>query len=377
MSNARVPLLLMLLGSVLLPAVLLSGCKGLHKTPAVAAKPKAAPPAPTMLPVDLTKVQPNELGVVPILEYHDLVNTNKTTGYQYPAASFRKDMDWLYAHHYRPISLSDYVQGKIDCPAGTSPVILTFDDALRGQFHYTDTGQIDPNCAVAILDALHAAHPDWPLKGTFFVLTDQDPKLPPPFYQAATAQGKMEYLVREGYEVGNHTVHHRAGIRHWTDAQVMAEFAGAVLGIHKYLPGYNVQTLALPYGVYPKNRKLVVQGQSGGQSYQNICALLAGANPAPSPMDTAFNPYRLPRIIPGNQRLALRYWMDWLEKNKGQKFVSDGDPNTFTVNALATGQISKARLQKRHFFLRTYTGTQVVTPAPPGLAKPAAAPPAK
>ena len=53
-----------------------------------------------------------------------------------------------------------------------SPVILTFDDALRGQFNYTADGKIDPDCAVGILDDFHAQHPDWPLKGTFFVLTD-------------------------------------------------------------------------------------------------------------------------------------------------------------------------------------------------------------
>ncbi len=339
----------------------LSGCRLFHRQAAQApAAKKAARPVVKMMSLDLTKVQPNEAGQVPILEYHDLVTTAKVTGYQYPAAAFRKDLDWLYAHNYRPISLSDYVQGKIDCPAGTSPVVLTFDDALRGQFNYGADGKIDPNCAVGILDAFHAQHPDWPLKGTFFVLTDEDPKLPPPFYQAGLGQGKMEYLVKEGFEIGNHTVHHRLGIRHWPDTQVMAEFAGAVVGIHKYLPGYDVDTLALPYGVFPKNQKLVVSGQSGGVTYHNICALLAGADPAPSPMSKRFKPYRLPRIIPGNQPMALRYWLDFLETHKGEKFVSDGDPNTYTVNIVSKGLLNVAKVQSSHFFLRTYQGTQLL-----------------
>ncbi len=252
------------------------------------------------------------------------------------------------------------MQGKIDCPAGTSPVVLTFDDALRGQFHYTADGKIDPDCAVGILDAFHAQHPDWPLKGTFFVLTDEDPKMPPPFYQANLGQGKMEYLVKEGFEIGNHTVHHWAGIRHWPAARVEAEFAGAVTGIHKYLPGYDVDTLALPFGVYPKDLKLVISGRSGGVPYHNICALLAGAGPAPSPMAKEFKPYRLPRIIPGNERFALRYWMDFLESHKADKYVSDGDPNTYTVNIVAKGQLDAARVQKGHYFLRTYQGTQLM-----------------
>lgn len=350
------------LAAGLLLAVSLPGCRFGRRAeaPPPPAVKKAAAPVVYSLPLDLSKVQPNEVGLVPILEYHDLVASSKAKDYQYPAASFQKDLDWLYAHGYRPVSLSDYVQGKMDVPAGMSPVILTFDDALRGQFHYTADGKIDPNCAVGMLDAFHVRHPDWPLKGTFFVLTDGDPHLPPAFYQKDYAQGKMEYLVKAGYEIGNHTIHHRAGIRHWTDVQVMAEFAGAVANIQKLLPGYTVQILALPYGVFPKNQKLVVSGESGGVKYHNICALLAGANPAPSPMSKKFNPYRLPRMIPGKGNFTLRWWLAKMEKNKAEKFVSDGDPNTYTVNQIAKGQLSAARLKNNHFLLRTYNGTQLL-----------------
>jgi len=321
---------------------------------------------PPMQPVDLTKVQPNEAGLVPILEYHDLVKGTKTTGYQYPAAAFRRDIQWLYDHNYRPIGLHDYVRGKIDCPVGMSPVIFTFDDALRGQFNYTADGRIDPDCAVGILDDFHAKHPDWPLKGTFFVLTDGDPKLPPPFYQKSYSQGKMDYLVKEGFEIGNHTIHHLAGIRHWPDARVEAELAGAVANIHKYEPNYLVDTLALPYGVFPKNKKLVIGGASGGVTYHNICALKAGADPAASPMgkdfyDKNFDPYYIPRIIPGpeTEKYNIHYWLKLMEKQKALKFISDGDPYTYTVNSIARGQINAARLKSGRFHLRTYNGTQV------------------
>ena len=333
-----------------------TGCRFGHKQ---AAKTELRPIKHVVRPaaIDLTKVQPNEAGSIPILEYHDLVKTAKTTGYEYPAASFRKDVDWLYAHNYRPINLTDYINGKIDVPAGMSPVILTFDDALRGQFYFTPDGKTDPNCAVGILDAFHAQHPDWALKGTFFVLTDYDKKMPPPFYQKDYAQGKLEYLVKEGFEIGNHTVHHKSGIKHWPDSQVEGEFGGAVEGIHRYLPQYNVDTLALPFGVYPKNQKLVISGTGAGVTYHNICALLAGASPAPSPMSKAFNPYRLPRIIPGKERFAMTYWLNELERNKNEKFVSDGDPNYYTVNAIAKGQLNTARLAQQGYHLQTYTGT--------------------
>ena len=360
--------------ALLFLALTVPGCRVFHPAAKVAAAPKPIVPAKP-LPLNLAAVQPNEAGVVPILEYHDLVKGTKVTGYQYPADAFRKDITWLYAHNYRPISLSDYANGRIDCPPGMSPVILTFDDALRGQFFYLPDGKVSPDCAVGILEAFHAQHADWPLKGTFFVLTDGDPKLPPAFYQKASSQAKMEALVKDGFEIGNHTIHHKLGIRHWPDSQVEAEFAGAVVNIHKLLPGYNVQTLALPYGVYPRNQKLVISGQSSGQTYHNICALLAGAGPAPSPLAAEFKPYRLPRIIPGNEKFALRYWMDYLQANKEEKYVSDGDPNTFTVSLAEKGSLNAARLAKAHLFLRTYSGTQIVSdgaaPAPASPAAPA------
>ena len=348
----------------LLAAVLLSGCQFFHHHAVQnAAKPKAVLSAnrPPMLLLDLTKVQPNEAGMIPILEYHDLVLSDKTKGYQYPAAAFRRDIQWLYDHNYRPIGLHDYVLGEIDCPAGMSPVILTFDDALKGQFRYTPDGKIDPNCAVGILDDFHARHADWGLKGTFFVLTNGDPHLPPPFYQSETAQGKMDYLVREGFEIGNHTVHHQLGMRHWPEARVQQEFAQAVTNIHAFLPNYVVDTLALPYGVFPQNKKLVISGVSGGVSYHNICALKAGAEPAPSPMSVRFKQYYIPRMIPGAGRDTIHYWLDYLEKNKGSKFISDGDPNTYTLNTIEKSQLSLPRLQKGHFHLRTYNGTQLLT----------------
>lgn len=346
-------------------ATALSGCHLFHKAAPVAVKPKA-PARVAMLPLDLTKVQPNEAGLVPILEYHDLTAGDKIKEYAFPASEFRRDVEWLYAHNYRPISLSDYVQGKIDCPAGTSPVILTFDDALRGQFRFTPDGKVDPECAVGILDAMHQQHADWPLKGTFFVLTDQDPKNPPPFYQADSAQSKMEYLVKDGFEIGDHTVHHWKHMNRWDDAKVQSEIAGGVAGIHKYLPTYNVQTLALPGGVFPRHKKLVVSGASGGVTYHHICALKAGWDPAPSPLARKVNMYSLPRIIPADARTkpgglaTIRYWLAKMERNKADKFVSDGDPITYTVSVMTKGRLDTARLQKEHFFLRTYSGTQLM-----------------
>jgi peptidoglycan/xylan/chitin deacetylase (PgdA/CDA1 family) len=347
-----------------LAAAALPGCSWFHrfeaKAAVIAPLPAPAQHADAMLPVDLTKVQPNEAGLVPVIMFHNIkgsvLNPAKLI---YPVQMFRQDIQWLYDHNYRPISLTQFVQGKIDCPAGMTPVILTFDDALRSQFNFTADGQIDPNCAVGVLEAFHAAHPDWPLRGTFFVLTDEDPKLPPPFYQKEYAQGKLEHLVQDGFDIGNHTVHHRH-MNHLSDSEVVSELAGAVAGIHRYVPDYDVDTLALPYGDFPKNRSLLVSGEAGGVSYHNLCAMAAAYRPTPSPMCKNFTPYHIERIRVGVNENESRYWLNWLVNHKSERFISDGDVNTYTINAMSIGLIDKARLEKLHFHLRTYNGTQMV-----------------
>jgi peptidoglycan/xylan/chitin deacetylase (PgdA/CDA1 family) len=345
----------------LLPLYLLSlvivGLTGCRWNPFVRpAAPVAPPPMPvvaTPLPVDFSKFQPNEAGEIPILEYHQLVpDTEKVTGYKYHVSEFRDDMEKLYALGYRPVSLSDVLLGKIDVPVGLSPVVLTFDDSLPGQLDYDGDGKISPDCVIGILQSVHAEHPDWPLKATFFVLprkgyTDY-------FFQPEYSQAKLQWLVANGFELGNHTIHHLRGIKSWPDARVEAEFAQAKALIQQNVPGYDVDTLALPYGVFPKNQSLVISGQSGGVSYHNLCALLAGAAPAPSPISKRFNPYRLQRIIPGDQRFALQYWLTYLAKNPIKRYISDGDPNTFTVPSLVAPEVDQDRLKATGCMERVY-----------------------
>src|ERR1051326_774702 len=96
---------------------------------------------------------PNEVGVVPILEYHDISPYEK---YMHRSiTNFRRDLNRLYTEGYRPISMKEYLDNRIDLPVGLSPVLLTFDDARQSQFSYLPNGKLDPQCAVAILQELH------------------------------------------------------------------------------------------------------------------------------------------------------------------------------------------------------------------------------
>ena len=240
------------------------------------AAPAASRPAPVSLSdAERAKFQVNEAGVVPILEYHAIDNGKSTMSRS--ATQFRGDLQRLYNEGYRPVSLSEYLDNRIDVPAGKSPVIFTFDDARPTQFAYRSDGAVDPDCAVGILQEFHRKHPDFALKGTFFILPTH-----PGFGAISVRQQKMQALLKMGFEIGNHTIHHDK-LRDLSDAQVQGELAECVREIHKLVPDAKVDTLALPLGVHARNRALEASGASAGQSYANRAVLLVGAGPAPAP----------------------------------------------------------------------------------------------
>src|SRR6267378_3515227 len=96
----------------------------------------------------------NELGRLMILEYHK-VDYPEDRWTRTPE-NFRQDLEALYARGYRLHSLNALLDGRITAPAGTTPIVLTFDDSSPGQFRYVETNgvlEIDPKCAVGIPEA--------------------------------------------------------------------------------------------------------------------------------------------------------------------------------------------------------------------------------
>ena len=62
-----------------------------------------------------------------ILEYH-LIEEPEGRWARTPA-NFRKDLERLREGGYRLVGLGDFLDGRIDLPAGTTPAVLTFDDS--------------------------------------------------------------------------------------------------------------------------------------------------------------------------------------------------------------------------------------------------------
>ncbi len=271
------------------------------------------------------EIKPNELGKVLILEYH-LIEPG-TGEWVRTAQDFRRDLDLLYRSGYRAVALSDYIQGKIDIPAGTHPVIFTFDDSSPGQFRYlvqNGKKEIDPDCAVGMLMDFKKHHPDFGMHATFFVLpgAKEPHKL---FGQPEFETEKLKELVALGFEIGNHTLWH-ANLKKYSDAVVKKQLGAAIEAIQAAVPGYNVHTLALPFGVYPKDINLAIRGSYKDISYHNDAILEVSGPPAPSPFNTRCDFFHLPRIqVTGK---ALQIMISHFEKHPDELFTSDGKAET-------------------------------------------------
>jgi hypothetical protein len=287
---------------------------------------------------------PNELGRIPVFEYHLIVDKNGL--YERTHEGLRRDLETMYARGYRPINMSEMIDKKIDLPAGQSPVVLVFDDASPSQFRYIEKNgqlEIDPNSAVGILTAFNKQHPDWKYRAVFCMLPAAQAGRS--FFGDKGIEGqktewrfkKVKFLADEGFELCNHTLYHarldRAG------AKVEEFIARGNMAIDSAVPGYKVRTFALPLGMWPQNRELAKRGtwkDAKGRtvSYAYDAVLEVAGGPSRSPYDPQFNPMSIPRVqVIGDS--AVSRTLTALEKH-GQRYVSDGDPKTVAKPALTT-----------------------------------------
>ncbi|HUE75756.1 MAG TPA: polysaccharide deacetylase family protein [Chloroflexota bacterium] len=268
--------------------------------------------------------RPNELGLIPILAYH-LIGEPEDRWQRTPA-NLRQDLERLYAAKYRLVSITDILDNRIDIPAGYSPLVLTFDDSSPGQFRFIERDGkrvVDPNSAVGVLDAFHREYPDFGRAATFFVLPAADPPHNL-FGQDEYQREKLKYLIDNGMDIGNHSYWHQE-LGSVSEAEVRQQLGLAVKSIQDAAPGYQVEVLALPLGVWPKNRDLVKRGEWEGTTYTNRGVLLVGAEPAPPPGHVDFDPFAISRIQAIDEQLD--FWLEGLENGSFPRYVSDGDPD--------------------------------------------------
>lgn len=274
---------------------------------------------------------PNERGLIPVLEYHQIGDSEGRWSRSYQ--QFARDLELLHARGYRPITVRQLVTRRIDVAPGMTPVVITFDDASPGQFRFIATGdsvRVDPTSAVGIWEAFAARHPEWKGRAVFCMLPSASDGHA--FFGDKGIQGqltawrlqKVRYLADRGYELCNHTLWH-ANLSKMSGAMVQEQIARAQLAVDSAVSGHQMRTMALPLGIWPKDRALLRRGswrdaRSGRTTTYEIDAVLkVGGGASYSPFDTLFDPLRIPRIQVFAQELETM--LDLLDRRGNRYFA--------------------------------------------------------
>jgi len=288
---------------------------------------------------------PNEMGRIMVLEYHLITDHN--SAYARERSQFRKDLELLYDRGYRPVNMSDVLDKKLNLPRGLSPVVFVFDDASPEQFRYIDNNgklEIDPTSGLGIWLDFKKSHSDWDNKAVYCLLSGASAGHN--FFGDRGIQGqksnwrfqKVKWLADNGFELCDHTLWH-AQLSKYPDAFVQEQIARNALAIDSAVPGYKIRSMALPQGLWPKNRALASKGswtnpKTGKTvSYDWPVVFEVAGGPMRSPYDPAFNPGSTPRIqVIGN---AIEAMIKKLEGN-GNAYISDGNPSVVARPAAGT-----------------------------------------
>lgn len=285
---------------------------------------------------------PNEVGVVPILLYHNFGAAEERWTRRWD--NFRRDLQTLYDMGFRAVNLQDYLAGNMALPAGASPVIFTFDDGSASQFALRRQADgslaVDPQSAVGVLLDFARTHPDFGVAGTFYINI-----IPEPFAGDVDWPERVRFLVDLGFEVGNHAYNHE-NLGQLDAAGAARALARTQAAVAEAVPGYSLGSLALPFGIWPQDRSIAFAGEAEGVTYRHEAVLLVGADPAPSPFAADFGPV-LPRI----QAIDSEFER-WLGHLATARYISDGDPATLTVPAHLADRVAAAALEGR--VLRVY-----------------------
>ncbi|HEY8166901.1 MAG TPA: polysaccharide deacetylase family protein [Gemmatimonadaceae bacterium] len=293
----------------------------------------ASPATPRRSAADSARA-PNELGRIPILEYHLIADTDGR--WERSHDRFLNDLKILYERGYRPVTISQILDRKLNLPRGLSPVVFVFDDASPSQFKYIERNgklEIDPGSAVGLWLAFRKTHPDWTNSAVFCMLPNAEAGRS--FFGNKGIEGqktewrfqKVKFLADSGFELCNHTLWH-ANLGKYPDPFVQEQIARGQMAIDSAVPDYKVRTFALPLGVWPKNRPLAWEGSwtdprsKKTVTYKYDAVLNVSGGPTRSPYDPAFDPRNMTRVEVFAEQLEPM--LDRLDRS-GNRYVSDGD----------------------------------------------------
>jgi peptidoglycan/xylan/chitin deacetylase (PgdA/CDA1 family) len=276
--------------------------------------------------VDPAEVGANELGEIPVLMYHQLTEGGGSEWDMDPD-EFRAELEYLFDEGYVPVTVRDLARGDIDVPAGTTPVVLTFDDSTRSQAHLTDDGEIHPDSSIGILVDVASEYEDVEPVASIYVISGSL------FGGGSDGAEILATLHDMGMEIGNHS-HTHPSLSGLSDDEVREELGRNVEVVTDIVDDAEVTTLSLPLGQFPQNESLAVSGEWEGTTYENEGILLVGYDPSPSPFAAEFDPAAIRRIQTHPDpdfEFGSAWWLEVLAADDGaRRYVSDGNPDTIS-----------------------------------------------
>lgn len=269
--------------------------------------------------------KPNELGKLLIITYH--VIGEKDTVYTRTIQGFKDDLELIRTGGYYPVKVSDLEKKLVDVPKGKKPILITLDDSSMSQFEMDENGKLNPDTAVGIMEAFKKKYPDFPITATFFIL----PGAKKPnnlFGQPSLNTKKMEFLVKNNYEIQNHTLWH-ANLKKYKD-KIEEQVVESQKLLNKYLPDYKMTSLAMPFGVYPPKdyEHKLVSGKHKGIEYKHSLIFDYSNRPSYSPFDKEYDVVHVRRVQAFEENIQKV-----LKKYSGdseEAFVSDGEKDTIS-----------------------------------------------
>ena len=269
--------------------------------------------------------------------FHNFVeDLNNTTDIEYTTSfsEFEKLLETLYDEGYRLISMRDFIDHNIDVPAGKKPMVFTFDDGTPGQFSLIEENGklvVNPKSAVGIMIKFNEKHPDFGLKGIFYLNMDKENKT---FEGAGTLKDRLEILLSYGFEVGNHTWSHFNFITAENRQQINEALGKNEKRLKEIIDGVGFYSLALPYGSKPSEslRDALVAGEFEGLKYRNETIMAVGSQPAKPSIHVDYDPTYVARIrAQGKVQVPydLTFWLPKMTRDR--MYISDGDPSTIVV----------------------------------------------
>ena len=299
----------------------------------------------------------NELGRVPVMMYHGIVNKKSSEtsytggnvdkdGYNRTVEAFKEDLEFYYQNGYRMIRAIDYVNGIIDVPYGKSPIVLTFDDGNTNNIKVNGISEdgeiiIDENSAVGVLESFKKKYPDFNVTATFFVNGSL-------FQQSEYNEKILKWLVENGYDIGNHTKTH-VNFSNASTNESEEEVGFVYNKLDSIIPDKYVKLVALPFGSpYKKthaNFSHIINSNYNGINYETVSTFRVGWMPDYSPFSKDFDKEFIMRVRAYDNN-GVDFDIDAsfriLEKNR---YVSDGNVDTIVIKESDASYINDTNLK--------------------------------